>query len=582
MSEPAICSTIQPKPSPLDVLELRAWARAYLYSIGELALHEAVDVLQRDAERDGLVAELGQDGVQQILADAFRPYREGKSNMSPPNKDFIHEALGVEDKGPFDPNAFNRADPFADARGQANGQEAGADDELGDQAETAETASVESISLDSFYAYMPMHSYIYVPTREPWPAASVNARLGPVPVLDDKGKQKLDDKGRPEFISASKWLDQNRPVSQMTWAPGEPLIIADRLISHGGWIDRPGEACLNVYLPPTIASGNAAEADPWLEHVHKVYPNDAAHIIAWLAHRAQRPTEKINHALVLGGKQGTGKDTLLEPVKRTVGPWNFIEVMPSHMLGRFNGFLKAVVLRINEARDLGEVNRFAWYDHMKAYTAAPPDVLRCDEKNLREHSICCGVIITTNHKTDGIYLPADDRRHYVAWCELCKEDFAAGYWNSLWHWYSRGGYRHVAAYLLELNISTFDAKAPPPQTSAFWDIVTANRSPEDAELADVLDRLGNPDATTLTRVQNEATGEFEAWLRDRKNRRVIPHRFEGCGYTPVRNDAAKDGQWKIAGTRQTVYAKADLSVRDRLAAARRLTSATSATQHSEH
>jgi hypothetical protein len=29
--------------------------------------------------------------------------------------------------------------------------------------------------------------------------------------------------------------------------------------------------------------------------------------------------------------------------------------------------------------------------------------------NLREHSVfnCCGVIITTNYKTDGIYLPAD-------------------------------------------------------------------------------------------------------------------------------------------------------------------------------
>ena len=66
-------------PAPLDVLKLRAWARAYLYAIGELTLHEAVDILQRDAQRDGLVDEIGQDGVQQILADAFRPYREGAS-----------------------------------------------------------------------------------------------------------------------------------------------------------------------------------------------------------------------------------------------------------------------------------------------------------------------------------------------------------------------------------------------------------------------------------------------------------------------------------------------------------------------
>jgi hypothetical protein len=61
---------------PLDVLELRAWARAYLYSIDELTLHEAVDVLQRDAKRDGLIDELGQDGVQKILSNAFAPYRE--------------------------------------------------------------------------------------------------------------------------------------------------------------------------------------------------------------------------------------------------------------------------------------------------------------------------------------------------------------------------------------------------------------------------------------------------------------------------------------------------------------------------
>jgi hypothetical protein len=79
MSKPAIRTTVQPQPALLDVLELRAWARAYLYSIGELTLHEAVDVLQHDAQRDGLVAELGQDAVQQILADAFRPYRKGVS-----------------------------------------------------------------------------------------------------------------------------------------------------------------------------------------------------------------------------------------------------------------------------------------------------------------------------------------------------------------------------------------------------------------------------------------------------------------------------------------------------------------------
>ena len=60
---------------PVDALYERATARAYLWSIGEYDLPEAVDALQADAFRDGLVERIGQDTVQTILADAFRPFR---------------------------------------------------------------------------------------------------------------------------------------------------------------------------------------------------------------------------------------------------------------------------------------------------------------------------------------------------------------------------------------------------------------------------------------------------------------------------------------------------------------------------
>jgi hypothetical protein len=446
------------------------------------------------------------------------------------------------------------------------------EDTFEEAARRADARLRDPVSVDDFWAYMPMHSYIYAPTRDMWPSASVNARIPPIALFDANGNPVLDKNGKPVKVKASNWLDQNRPVEQMTWSPGEPMLVKDRLISEGGWIDRAGSTIFNLYRAPQIDLGNASEAYLWLNHIQKVFPGDIDHIVHWLAHRVQYPEDKINHALVLGGPQGIGKDTLLEPVKQAVGPWNFLEVSPQHMLGRFNGFVKSVILRVSEARDLGEVNRFHFYDHMKMYTAAPPDVLRVDEKNLREYSVpnCCGVIITTNHKSDGIYLPADDRRHYVAWSDLTKNNFDQAYWNRIWRWYVDGGFRHVAAYLAELDISAFDPKAPPPKTAAFWDIVDANRAPEDAELADVLDDLGNPAATTLSRIQGAATGDFETWIRDRKNRRVIPYRLEKCGYVPVRNDAADDGLWKINNRRQVVYAQAALSLRDRLSAARKL------------
>jgi hypothetical protein len=227
---------------------------------------------------------------------------------------------------------------------------------------------------------------------------------------------------------------------------------------------------------------------------------------------------------------------------------------------------------VNEARDLGEFDRFAFYDHMKSYIAAPPDVLRVDEKNLKEHYIpnLCGVIITTNHKTDGIYLPANDRRHLVAWSVLKSSDFTNDYWREIYGWYANGGNEHVADYLMKLDLTAFDPKAPPPKTQAFWEIANANRAPEDAELADVLDDLGGPDVVTLTEVSNRAASlhpPFAEWLRDRKNRRAIPHRFEDCGYVAVSNPNDTEGRWKIDGTRHTIYGKVSLTVRDRIAAA---------------
>jgi hypothetical protein len=74
----------------------------------------------------------------------------------------------------------------------------------------------------------------------------------------------------------------------------------------------------------------------------------------------------------------------------------------------------------------------------------------------------------------------------------------------------------------------------------------------------------------LTRIQDAALGDFGDWIRDRKNRRAIPHRMEKCGYVPVRNAAAEDGLWKAAGRRQVIYAKSTMSLADQIRAAQAL------------
>src|SRR5262249_35728373 len=188
----------------------------------------------------------------------------------------------------------------------------------------------EGVTIDHFRAHMPSHSYIFMPSREMWPAASVKARFPPIKIHGRKP------------MSADKWLDKNKPIEQTTWIPSEPMLIFDRLVMNGGWTKHEGVTCFNLYRPPTAQpGGDASKAGPWIDHIRKIFPGDEGHIVKWLAHRVQQPQEKINHALVLSGAPGIGKDTIVEPARYAVGPWNFEEVSPKQMFGQFNGFAKS-------------------------------------------------------------------------------------------------------------------------------------------------------------------------------------------------------------------------------------------------
>jgi hypothetical protein len=166
-------------------------------------------------------------------------------------------------------------------------------------------AEGSGVNLEDFIAYPPTHVYLFKPCREIWIATGVDACVPPVPVLTKAGKPKRDKNGKAVAVRATRWLDQNQRVECMTWCPGQPMLIPDRLVVHGGWIERRGVTTFNLYRPPRLKLGDATKAQPWLEHVHKVFEQaDAEHIIKWLAHRVQHPGEKINHALVLGGDHG--------------------------------------------------------------------------------------------------------------------------------------------------------------------------------------------------------------------------------------------------------------------------------------
>ena len=74
------------------------------------------------------------------------------------------------------------------------------------------------VNLEDFYAYMPTHAYLFIPSREFWPASSVNSRIASIP-------NGTDDNGKEKTVPANIWLDSG-PALSKTDDPGPRLTNA--------------------------------------------------------------------------------------------------------------------------------------------------------------------------------------------------------------------------------------------------------------------------------------------------------------------------------------------------------------------
>src|SRR5262245_9992389 len=121
------------------------------------------------------------------------------------------------------------------------------DDEAFTEDVTEPCSEGRGVTIDDFVAYLPAGVYIFTPCREPWVGKNVNARLPRMPVPDQAGNPMRDQNGNTIRIAATTWLDRNQAVVQMTWCPGYPMLIENRLVVAGGWIERPDVITFNHY-----------------------------------------------------------------------------------------------------------------------------------------------------------------------------------------------------------------------------------------------------------------------------------------------------------------------------------------------
>lgn len=407
-----------------------------------------------------------------------------------------------------------------------------------------------AVPIENFIYYGPGNNYVYRPTMSFWIAAAVDAAVSPV---NEDGK----------ITKASDWLKKKRLCTSMT---RDPALEGDFIPGHdcrdGDVIRVAGAAIYNGYRHPTIKLGDAAKAKPFVEHVQRIFnkPGDADQFLNYMAHRVQKPWEKPRFALLIAGGQGIGKDTAIEMCCPAIGAWNVANIEPSAFESGFNEYAAATLVRISEAANLHDMNKWAFNERTKVLIAGSPDVCQINPKYGSKYSVrmFCGVIITTNHLASGIYIPEDDRRYDVIEAAtldelgLTTEAGKKAYFEQLWGWYmDKNGASHVAAFLHARDISSFSAANGQRKTEAHAAVV-ATGMVIDQWLVDILDDIGRPKAIRGDAIEAKAVAAGE---KPESVRRRVGNAMARAGYATLRKPSVKDGRWRIGGKNVTVYVR---------------------------
>lgn len=411
--------------------------------------------------------------------------------------------------------------------------------------------------IEQFVYFAPANDYIYRNTVEHWVAASVDRAVSPVNV---EGK----------IMKASEWLARNALATSMTSDPNyEEDMVKGFDCRQGEMVPMTGAACFNAYRRPDLSllgEGEARRATRFVEHVQRVFPGpspkpgqstDADQLLDYLAHRVQKPGEKPRFAILMAGEQGTGKDTCIEFVKPAIGYHNIEDIEPAQLETNFNEYEAATLVRISETANLHEMNKWAFNEKTKTLIAGNPDSSTINPKYGKKYSVrkFCGVILTTNHLATGIYIPPGDRRYDVLQSATLKEmgieddDVRKEYFNELYGWWNGEGRAHVAAFLMERDLSKFDPNIGQRKTAAHQSVVMAGKS-SDEWLDDALNELGYPHALRTDQLMDicENNGSKRSELKSK-----IGSALTRAGYSAMRNPAMGDGRWSFGKKKSAVY-----------------------------
>ncbi len=197
-------------------------------------------------------------------------------------------------------------------------------------------------------------------------------------------------------------------------------------------------------------------------------------VLKWLAYPLQHRGAKMHSAIVVHGRQGTGKSRFFEAYAEIFG--EYARVLGQEALeDKFNSDWSEKKLFILADEVLARQDMYHIKNRLKGFITGgtirvnPKGVAAHNEKNQMN-------IVFLSNERQPLVLENDDRRHCVVWVPPKMGD---DYFEAVNREIDNGGIAALHHYLLNLDLKDFKPWTKPPMTSAKAELIELSLSSEE-------------------------------------------------------------------------------------------------------
>lgn len=365
--------------------------------------------------------------------------------------------------------------------------------------------------------------YVYVATENKWIDRYTRETLAPEAVnakeahLVDKLMASEEYKIRP--TDALVMRNDTLKVDVRSYWPG----IKQDLIHIGN------SDAINTWQPTTLERLEG-DVSLWMNLVEHLFPDQVQRdrILDWMSFIVQYPHIKVNYALIVGGAERIGKDSIFQPLIHSVGLNNSNDIKAQMLDEKYDDCFMGIKLAV-----IQEIRKAGWKDaenvenKLKVYLADPPLYLtlrRLGAPNVKQINLI-QVLAFTNYR-EALHLSSEGDRYCCEWSDAKK--LSPQYYADVYSWYEKDqGYEKVFDYLMTRDVSEFNPKGSAPWTAWRDEMRSAGKSDLDYQVEDVLDRIRQENTLARTRKTAAKPEELHAVERFHETLYITPQQIHG-------------------------------------------------------